>query len=40
MKKWQSKTLNAVAWLIGIRGEDVFCMTLTKGALDVARKEN
>lgn len=30
MKTWQSKVLNAVAWVIGIKGEDVWCMTITK----------
>lgn len=39
MKKWQSRILNKVAWLIGIRGEDVWCMTLTKGFAETLRKE-
>ena len=38
MKTWQSRVLNATAWLIGIRGEDVWCVTLTKGAVDKVKK--
>lgn len=30
MKTWQSKVLKATAWVIGIRGEDVWCMTVSK----------
>ena len=39
IKKWQSIVLNTVAWVIGIKGEDVWCMTLTKGAIDEYKKE-
>lgn len=28
MKKWQSKILDAVAWMIGMRGEHVYCITI------------
>ena len=30
MQGWQSKILNAVAWLIGIRGEDTWIITINK----------
>ena len=39
MKAWQAYVLKKTAWLIGIRGEDVFCMTLTEGALDTIKSE-
>lgn len=39
MKTWQSKVLNGVAWVIGIRGEDVWCMTVTKGAAEIIAKD-
>lgn len=39
LKRWQAKLLNGVAWAIGIRGEDVWCMTLTKGAIDAIKQE-
>ena len=28
MKSWQSKILQAVAWAVGIRGEDVWVITM------------
>ena len=28
MPRWKSKVLNTVAWLIGMRGENVYCITL------------
>jgi hypothetical protein len=33
MRKWQSKILNAVAWIIGIRGEDAWIITISKDLL-------
>jgi hypothetical protein len=30
MHLWQSKILNAVAWIIGIRGEDAWIITISK----------
>lgn len=39
MKPWQSKVLNKVAYLIGIKGEDVWCMTLTKDAVEQFRED-
>jgi hypothetical protein len=27
MPKWKSKVLNAVAWMLGMRGEHVACIT-------------
>lgn len=29
MKSWQSRVLQAVAWLIGIRGEDIWVVTMS-----------
>ena len=28
MPNWKAKILNTVAWLLGIRGENVYCITL------------
>lgn len=28
MKRWHSKVLRAVAWILGYRGEYVYCITL------------
>lgn len=39
LKPWQSKVLNAVAWLVGIRGEEAHVMTVTKGWEEELRKE-
>lgn len=30
MPKWKSKVLNSVAWILGMRGEHVYCITLNK----------
>ena len=29
MKSWQSRILQAVAWIVGIRGEDVWVVTMS-----------
>jgi len=29
MKEWQSKILNAVAWIVGLRGEEVYVITIS-----------
>jgi hypothetical protein len=28
MPEWKSKVLKAVAWILGMRGENVYCITL------------
>jgi hypothetical protein len=28
MPRWKSKVLRAVAWVIGMRGEHVYCVTM------------
>jgi hypothetical protein len=27
MPAWKAKVLNAVAWILGMRGENVYCIT-------------
>lgn len=35
MPEWKSKVLNAVAWLLGIRGEHVACITFNFDYRDI-----
>jgi hypothetical protein len=28
MPNWKGKILNSVAWILGMRGENVYCITL------------
>jgi hypothetical protein len=35
MPEWKSKVLNAVAWLLGMRGENVACITFNFDYRDI-----
>lgn len=39
MPKWKSRVLNIVAWILGMRGENVYCITLNVN-LDEIKEEN
>jgi len=28
MPEWKAKILNSVAWILGMRGENVYCITM------------
>ena len=34
MPKWKSKILNTVAWMLGMRGEYVYCITMNVDLTD------
>ena len=40
MPEWKSKILRAVAWLLGMRGEHVYCITLNVDLKEIKKQDN